>query len=204
MAVIKKEKGYTVSLTGDVLAFSTSLFSAERESVLHRGIYSKDFASALSSLSIAGLVYALLAMNFKRTILFHVVFAVIFIGGYPLFRTLVFKDRSLCVLFDRGRGLTEISATGVMRKTTESLPLSAVKKILIEKKKIGVENPDAVEFVEKISAQHGTVIPGFGEEKTFFMLKLKLADGSDRMIYADTKMQDVIDAHGEIKEFLKI
>ena len=47
------------------------------------------------------------------------------------------------------------------------------------------------------------VIPGFGEEKTFFMLKLKLADGTDRMIYADTEMQGVIDAHEEIKGFLE-
>jgi hypothetical protein len=201
---VTKDKGYELSKKGDALVFRTSLFSAERESVLHKGIYSKDFASALCSLSIAGLVYTVLALNLRRTILFHVLFAVIFIGGYPLFRTFVFKDRSLEALFDRSRGLFEISVTGLLRRQTESLPLSAVKKVLIESKKIGVENPDAVEFVEKISAQHGTVIPGFGEEKTFFMLKLTLADGSDRMIYADTEMQDVMDAHEEIEEFLKV
>jgi hypothetical protein len=201
---VTKEKGYKVSVTGDVLVFSTPLFSAEPESVLHKGIYNKDFLSVLSSLSVAGLVYALLMLNFRRTIFFHVVFAVIFIGGYPLFRMLVFKDRALYAFFDRGRGLTEISVTGLIRKATESFPLSAVKNVLIETKKIEVENPDAVEFVEKISAQHGTVIPGFGEEKTFYMLKLKLADGSDRMIYSDTEMRDVMDAHEEIKRFLKI
>jgi hypothetical protein len=201
---VTKEKGYEVSVTGDVLVFSTSLFSAEPESVLHKGIYNKDFASVLSSLSVAGLVWAIPALNFRRTIFSHVVFAVIFIGGYPLFRTLVFKDRSLHALFDRGRGLAEISVTGLIRKKVESLPLSAVKSVLIETNKIEVKNPDAVEFVEKISAQHGTVIPGFGEEKTFFMLKLKLADGSDRMIYSDLEMQDVMDAHEEIKGFLRL
>ncbi len=201
---VTKDKGYALSRTGQVLVFSTSLFSAERESVLHKGIYSKDFASALTSLSVAGLVYAMLALNFRRTIFFHVVFAIIFIGGYPIFRTLVFRDRLLEALFDRARGLAEISVTGLLRRQSESLPLSAVKNVLIETKKIGIENPDAVEFVEKISAQHGTVIPGFGEERTFFMLKLKLADGTDRMIYADTDMQDVMEAHGQIKEFLKL
>ena len=200
---ITKEKGYTLTRKDGALVFRTSLFSAERESVLHKGIYSKDFASALSSLSIAGLVYAVLAINYKRTVFFHLVFAVIFIGGYPLFRAFVFKDRFLEALFDRARGLAEISVTGLIKRKSESLPLSAVKNILIESKKIGIENPDAVEFVEKISAQHGTVIPGFGEEKTFFMLKLKLADGTDRMIYADTEMQGVIDAHEEIKNFLE-
>jgi hypothetical protein len=200
---VTKEKGYAVSRTGGVLVFSTSLFSAERESVLHKGIYSKDFASALSSLSLGGLVYAVLALNFRRTIFFHAVFAVIFIGGYPVFRKFVFKDRSLEVLFDRARGLAEISVTGLLRRRAESLPLSAVKNVLIESRKIGIENPDAVKFVEKISAQHGQVIPGFGEEKTFFMLKLKLADGTDRLIYADTVMQDVMHAHEEIKGFLE-
>jgi hypothetical protein len=131
------------------------------------------------------------------------VFAVIFIGGYPVFRKFVFKDRSLEVLFDRARGLAEISVTGLLRRRAESLPLSAVKNVLIESRKIGIENPDAVKFVEKISAQHGQVIPGFGEEKTFFMLKLKLADGTDRLIYADTVMQDVMHAHEEIKGFLE-
>ncbi|MDA8431819.1 MAG: hypothetical protein M0Z60_02525 [Nitrospiraceae bacterium] len=201
---VAAEKGYTLSRKGEALVFSTGRFSAERESVLHKGIYNKDFASALSSLSIAGLVYVALALNYRKTILFHIVFAAIFIGGYPLFRTFAFKDRLLEALFDRTRGLAEISVTGLLGRHAESLPLSAVKNVLIEKRKVGVENPDAVEFVEKISAQHGQTIPGFGEEKTYYMLKLILADGSGRLIYSDTEMQDVIDAHEEIKEFLKI
>ncbi len=198
------KKRYETKRTVALLLFRTGHFSSERESVLHKGIYNKEFASALSSLAVAGLVYAALAIEHKRAILPHVVFAVIFIGGYPLFRMFVFKDRYLEALFDLSRGLAEISISGLTGKKKESLPLSAVKGVLIESRKIGVENPDAVEFVEKISAQHGTVIPGFGREKTFFELKLILADGSDRMIYADTQMQDVLDAHEEIKEFLKL
>jgi hypothetical protein len=202
MAVL--EKRYKTERTDSLLLFRTEHFSAERESVLHKGIYNKEFASLLSSLAVAGLIYAALAMQQKRTILPHVAFAVIFIGGYPLFRMFVFKDRYLEALFDRSKGMAEISISGLIGKKTEGLPLSAVKNVLIESKKISIENPDAVEFVEKISAQHGTVIPGFGEEKTFYMLKLLLTDGSDRMIYADTEMRDVMDAHEEIKGFLKI
>lgn len=198
------EKRFKIERTGALLQFRTEHFSAERESVLHKGIYNKEFASVLSSLAVAGLIYAALAIEHKKAILPHVAFAVIFIGGYPLFRMFVFKDRYLEVLFDLSKGLAEISISGLIGKKKESLPLSAVKSVMIESRKIGIENPDAVEFVEKISAQHGTVIPGFGEEKTFFILKLILADGSDRMIYADTDMQGVIEAHQEIKEFLKI
>ncbi len=199
-----REKRYKTERTDSLLLFRTENFSAERDSVLHKGIYNKEFASVLSALALAGLIYAALAMQQKRTILPHIAFAVIFIGGYPLFRTFVFKDRYLEALFDLSKGLAEISVSGLLGKKTESLPLSSVKNVLIESKKLGVENPDAVEFVEKISAQHGTVIPGFGVEKTFFMLKVILADGSDRMIYADTEMQDVMAAHEEIKGFLKL
>lgn len=199
-----REKRYKTERTDSLLLFRTEHFSAERESVLHKGIYNKEFASVLSSLAVAGLIYAALAMQHKRNILPHAAFAVIFIGGYPLFRMLVFKDRYLEALFDPSKGLAEISVAGLIRRKTESLPLSAVKNVLVESKKIGVENPDAVEFVEKISAQHGTVIPGFGQEKTLFMLKLTLADGTDRVIYADTAMQDVMDAHEEIKDFLRL
>jgi len=199
-----REKRYKIEKTDSSLLLRTEHFSAERDSVLHKGIYNKEFASVLSSLAVAGLTYAALAMQQRRTILPHVAFAVILIGGYPLFRLFVFKDRYLEALFDLSKGLAEVSISGLIGKKTESLPLSSVKNVLIESKKIGVENPDAVEFVEKISAQHGTVIPGFGEEKTFFMLKLTLADGTGRMIYADTEMQDVMDAHEEIMGFLKI
>jgi hypothetical protein len=198
------EKRYEMERTGPLFLFRTGHFAAERESVLHKGIYNKEFASVLTSLAVAGLIYAALAIGHRKSILPHVAFAVIFIGGYPLLRMFVFKDRYLEALFDLSRGLAEISVSGLTGKHTESLPLSSVKSVMIESRKIGVENPDAVEFVEKISAQHGTVIPGFGDEKTFFMLKLMLADGSDRMIYADTDMQAVIDAHEEIKGFLKI
>jgi len=200
---VLKEKGYGLSKTTGSLIFRTEHFSAGRESLLHRGIYSKELASVLSSLATAGLVYAALVMNYRRSLAAHVAFAVLFIGGFPLFRTFVFKDRFLEVRLDLSKGLAEISVTGLLRRKTESLPLAAVKNVLIESRKVEVENRDAVEFVEKISAQHGTVIPGFGEEKTWYMLKLMLADGTGRMIYSDTDMNDVMDAHEEIKKFLK-
>ncbi len=197
-------KRYQTERKGTLLLFKTEYFSAEREGVLHKGIYNKEFASVLSSLATAGLIFAALAMQHKRTILPHVAFAIIFIGGYPLFRMFVFKDKSLEAIFDRSRGLAAISISGLIGKKTESFQLLTISSVMIERRKVGVENPDGVEFVEKIAAQHGTVIPGFGEEKTFFLLKLMLADGSDRLIYADTEMKDVMDAHAEIKEFLNI
>lgn len=67
-----------------------------------------------------------------------------------------------------------------------------------------MENPDAVDFVQRISAMHGTAIPGFGEEKVSFLLKLILDDSTERVIYDDSNMEDVLSAYDEIREYLKI
>ena len=92
---------------------------------------------------------------------------------------------------------------GITKRMRDSIPMRDIDNVLIEQKRSEIENPDAVEFVEKISSQHGMAIPGFGEEKTFFLLTLKLRDGTDRLIFADSDMQDVMRAHHEIKEFLE-
>ena len=119
-----------------------------------------------------------------------------------VFRIYIFKDRYLEAVFDKGSGKAEISFQGLLRKKRDEIPIRKITHVFIDSKKTEVENPEGVEFVEKISLQHGMSIPGFGEEKTFYQLKLKIADGPDRIIFADTDMDDVIAAHAEIKEFL--
>jgi hypothetical protein len=84
------------------------------------------------------------------------------------------------------------------------MPLGRIAGIRIETTKSEVLNRDGAEFVERISAQHGTVIPGFGEEKTFYSLILKYAGEGERTLFADRSMQDVIFVYDEIKGFLKI
>jgi hypothetical protein len=106
------------------------------------------------------------------------------------------------VVFDATAGEAKISAAWITKRLKETIAISSIREIGIETRKQAVENPDAVEFVEKISLQHGTVIPGFGKEKVFFLLKLRLNDGSERTIYSDSAMQDVISAYDEIKGFL--
>lgn len=46
------------------------------------------------------------------------------------------------------------------------------------------EDRDAARFVEKISRQHGSVVPGIGDKAEFVTLSLKLTDGTERLIYA--------------------
>lgn len=199
-----QNRKYRIEKTGAILIFKTSNFTADRGSVLHRGIYNKEFASALSSLCIAGLSYMVVVMNFRKGVLSHIVFLAVFAAGFFFLRSLVFIEKFMETVIDQAAGRTEIYMVGVKRKKRDSISIKDINNILIEQTKSVIENPDGVDFVEKISSQHGMAIPGFGEEKTFFLLKLKLSDGTDRLIFADSDMHDVMRAHDEIKEFLRI
>jgi hypothetical protein len=199
-----KNKRFHIEKSGDVLVFSTTHYSAETGSVLHSGIYNREFASVLASLSVAGSAYLALTVYVGKTLVSHLTFMLVFIACFPFFRKFVFKERRMRTVFDRTRGKVELFLTGMMRRRLDSFPLKDIVNVMVESRKTEIENPDGVKFVEKISLQHGMAIPGFGEEKVFFLLKLILADGAGRVIYADNDAEDVIAAHGEIKEFLKI
>jgi hypothetical protein len=199
-----KNRKYSLRRTATVLVFRTASFSDETVSVLHSGIYNREFASVLASLAFAGLVYMLLETHFEKTVLFNIVFIAVFVGGFPFFRTFVFKEKYMETVFDTAAGRAEIFIAGIMRRKKESIALSDIGQVLIESRKQKIENPDGVEFVEKISLQHGVAIPGFGEETVRYLLKLKLEDGTYRTIYADKDMQAVMEAHGEIIAFLNM
>jgi hypothetical protein len=195
---------YSVRKAGKTLVFRTGSFSADTESVLHSGIYNREFASVLASMAVAGLVYTVLVTNYGRSFISYSSFILLFVGGFPFFRKFVFKGRYLEAVFDGEKKVLTISVAGFMKKPKDLIPLNAVSGVMIEIRKTEVENPDGMAFVEKISLQHGIAIPGFGEEQVSYLLKLKLTDGSDRLIYASEKMQDALSAHEEIKEFLEL
>jgi hypothetical protein len=196
--------GFSLDKDTTRLLFRTASFAPDRGSVLHSGIYNREFSSVLASFALAGLAYFLLVLNFGREVFFYAVFMVLFIAAFPLFRRYVFRERYLEALFDRATAVAEIRLYGIRTRSLERMPLGRIAGIRIETTKSEVLNRDGAEFVEKISAQHGTVIPGFGEEKTFYSLILKYAEGGERTLFAGRSMQDVIFVYDEIKEFLKI
>ncbi|MEW6109870.1 MAG: hypothetical protein AB1632_11995 [Nitrospirota bacterium] len=198
------EKKYSIEKTDNLLIIKTSFFEAEKGSVLHGDIYNRELTSILASIAVAGVFYLVFVMGFHNKIVAFILSTLVLIAGFAFFRKFIFKGRYMETIFDNSSGTTEISLTGVFGKKREIFATGDVREVRVESRKTGIENPDGVAFVEKISAQHGMVIPGFGEEKIFHMLKLKLSDGSDRVIYADISMHDVMTAHQEIKEFLKI
>ncbi len=200
----EKKQRYSIRREDGALVFRTAYYSDETLSVLHSGIYNREFASVLASLAAAGLVYLLLETHFEKTVLFNIIFIIIFVGGFPFFRTYIFREKYMEIVFDPGAGQARIFLSGIVKRRKETIPLKDIVQVLIESRKQKVENPDGVEFVEKISLQHGVAIPGFGEETVRYLLKLKLDDGAYRTIYADRDMHSVMEAHGEIMAFLKL
>ncbi len=197
-------KKYHIERKGDILIFRTSLFAAGDGSVLHSGIYNREFASVLTASAVSGIICMVVFLSYGRATFLYMIFIILSAALIPFFNRFVFREKVLETVFDKAAGKTEFYLEGIGRRKKDEVRLADIGNVIIESRRQSVENPDGVEFVEKIAAQHGTVIPGFGEEKTFFVLKLMLADGSDRLIYADTEMKDVMDAHEEVKEFLKL
>jgi len=199
-----KFRNYTVITEEDKLIFTTPTYRADADSVLHSGIYNREFSSALVSAVVAGIAYMLVVFNTGNTIVRSLVFLLTFTVSFPFFRKFVFKEGLLEVVFNAVSGEVKIYTSWMTKRLKETISIKNIKDITIESRKHEVENPDAVRFVKQISLQHGTVIPGFGEEKLLFLLKLHLSDGSEKIIYSDSNMQDVITAYDEIKGFLKI
>lgn len=195
---------YTIKKEEDRLIFSTQAYTDSPDSVLHSGIYNREFTSVLASAALAGIVYLLVAMNVNNALVRSLAFLLVFAGGFPLFRKFIFRESLMEVVFSNVTGKAVIFITWITKRQKEIISISSIKDIIIESVKREAENPDAVKFVEKISLQHGTVIPGFGKDPEIFLLKLRLSDGSERIILMGKSMQDTALAQGEIKEFLKI
>lgn len=203
--MIEKQSGtYSLSKDDTRLVFRTANFTAGQGSVLHSGVYNREFSSWLAAFTLAGIAYFFLVMSFGKGIVMYAVFMVLFIGTFPLFRKYVFREQFLETIIDRATAKIVITRQGIRKKVLETVPLADITGLWIDTQKTEVKNRDGVEFVQKISAQHNAAIPGFGEETIFYSLKLKYADSHERVVFADSNMQDVIAVHDEMKEFLKI
>ncbi len=203
--MIEKETGaYSLSKDSSRLVFKTANFIADQGSVLHSGVYNREFSSWLASFTFAGIAYFFLVMSFGKEIVLYAVAMVLFIGTFPLFLKYVFREQFLETVIDRAEAKAIIIRHSIRKKVLETIPMADITGLWIDTQKIEIVNRDGVEFVQKISAQHNTVIPGFGEETIFYSLKLRRADGTDRILFADKTMQDVISVYDEMNEFLKL
>ncbi len=202
-----QEKSYSINKDENQLIFTTFSFRADRGSLLHKGLYNYELASMLSALILSGIIYMFLAFNYTMTVIYYFPIIIIFVIAFIGFRKFIFRERRLKIVFDKFSKIARISWPTLIGQRNEEIPIDNIRSVEIGNKKIVPENIDGIKFVEKISLQHGSAIPGLGDEVEFITLLLKLTDGSERLIYAE-KIEGKIEGEPEapvkeIRDFLK-
>lgn len=178
-------KKYNINIVNDTLTFTTGSFRAEKSSVLPRGVYSPEFSSMLSAAAICVMVYILVPQirdisSAFLIIILTVVYVICFLGA----RKFLFHDRNLKAVFDKKSRLLEVETTRVLIKKRRKYPLDNIRSVEVGSKRFIPENIDGIKFVEKISAQHGSYVPGLDETEEFVTLSVKFKDGNEQTIFA--------------------
>ncbi|MDP2167553.1 MAG: hypothetical protein Q8J64_04390 [Thermodesulfovibrionales bacterium] len=194
------DASYRIDIDNNVLKFRTSSFKAERGSVLHSGIFSKELASSLA----AGAALALIYLLFKPEPAFlnFILAIVIFMGLFILLRLFVFYDPLLEAVIDRASGSVTVVIKGLIGKKERYL-LKDLEAVTLGRKVITPENPDGIRIVEKVALQHGMAIPGFGEVKSFSTVELQFRGGKRVMVFSSTEEPEAKEAHEKFKRFVE-
>jgi hypothetical protein len=196
-----QEKSYSIKSEGMMLIFRTSTFKADKSSVLHSGVYSREFNSILFASGICMLAYILLSSSMAGPALYAALtFALA--SSFLLSRKFLFREKILEVCFNKQSGTARLTLTGTFTKKTEEMALSDIVSVDIGNKRFEPANKDGADFVQKISVQHGSPVPGLGEPEEFITLSLKLNNGSERTIYAVNVKEGLEVPVQEIKEFI--
>jgi hypothetical protein len=196
-------KTFNMMYEGNSLIFTTSSFRAEKTSVLHSGVYSREFSSMLFASAACILVYMLSEpAGIEPAVLLYAVLIIVFVLFFLGSKKFIFRDRFLKVIFDNDGRTAAITHPGIMSRRTEKIHFSKIKSVEIGSRKFAPENIDAVHFVQKISLQHGSAVPGLGAEEEFITLSLNLTDGSERLIFAGKIDEEPELPVNEIRKFL--
>jgi len=177
-------------------------FRAEKGSVLHSEIFSRELATSFVSAILAAGLLVYFAISAELGLLHYLLSAILFGISFPVVRFFVFKEPYLESIFDIGAGSITISLKRPIFGRTIRRALEELKGVEINHLRIDPENPDAVAFVEKIALQHGTVIPGFGEVQEFYNLDLDFGD-TKHTILTTTDRSELEGIVGKINTFLK-
>ncbi|HEC97447.1 MAG TPA: hypothetical protein ENI58_04725 [Nitrospirae bacterium] len=178
---MNESETYRVEIEDPRVTLKTTSFKAERGSVLHSGIFNREFSSSFVAVAVAAAVLAFFALRHELHLLHYVVAVAVFIVVLPLARIYLFKEPCLETVFDLDAESVSITLRKPFGGKSIKRPLDSLDDIRISHIRIEPENPDAVTFVKKISLQHGTVIPGFGEGKDFYSVELRF-DGEGFVI----------------------
>ncbi|RMG04446.1 MAG: hypothetical protein D6726_03320 [Nitrospirae bacterium] len=160
-------------------------FRAEKGSVLHSGIFSRELASSFVAAAVAGATLIVFSLFGELGLLQYLIGALLFGVTIPIARIYIFKEPYLETTIDADSIIITLMRP-VMPKTIRR-NRTELRELRIEYKRFEPENPDAIEFVEKIALQHGTVIPGFGKVKEFYDLVLDFGDEHITILTTDEK-----------------
>ncbi len=172
---------YRLEIEDSRVTLRTTSFKAERGSVLHSGIYNREFSSSFVAVTVAAAVLVLFALRGELQLLHYVMAVAVFVVVFPLARVYLFKEPCLETVFDRDTGSVRITLIKPFGSRSIKRSLDSLADIRISHIRMEPENPDGVAFVKKIALQHGTVIPGFGQIEDFYNVELRF-DGEGFII----------------------
>lgn len=196
--------GYELTVGADWLLLKTAHYKVEKGSILHSGIYNREMSSSLASSAVAGAFLIAFAATTGAGALHFAIAAVLFVGGVVFFRMTVFKENPLAVSVSKADGKVTIKYPGVFFGHTESFATEEVEKLAVELTTITPENPDGIKVVKKIALQHGTVIPGFGEELELHSVSFVLKDGTKKTVFASKDAEAADTLYERLREFTGI
>jgi len=196
-----KERPYQLDIGKDTLVLRTTSFKAEKGSVLHEGIYNREFVSSLAAAAVGGVVVFLLSVFLGHGAMNYVIGGAVFVVTFPLFRKFFFWEPFLLTGIDRVRGEVTITLRKPFGGGEVRNPLAQLKDIKVHHTRVEIPNPDAAEFVERIALQHGTVTPGLGEADEFYSVEL-VFDGRETSVFVSKKMDEAISVMERLREFV--
>jgi len=175
---------YDIEEKDGTLTLVSRSFREGEGSMLNKGIFTPELTSSLVSAAAVIVLVAIALINgLKFTATYYVTGIVVFTILFVLLRKFAFYEEYMKVSFDKNAGsisLVEHRPFGTSR-TYKTESLAEIKQSKLE---IEPQNPDGAEFVVKIAAQHGTLMPGFGEKKIFHAVSLVFKDGQKRTLFS--------------------
>jgi len=183
------------------IRLKTTSYRADRGSVLHSGIFSRELASSFVAAGAAAAFIIVFAIYGVLRLVHYIMAAAVFVIVFPLARIFIFKERYLETVLDTRSGEVRIAVKGGMGKKEMIRPLKDLKDIRISWLRVEPENPDGIAVVEKIALQHGTVIPGFGEVKEFFNVELVFDKESFTILTVESE-PEAVSVVERLKEYM--
>ncbi len=192
------EKKFSFALLDSRLIFKTTSFRAEKGSVLHSGIYSRELSSTFIAFGISLSYVVTVAFLHHLAVIHYIISGLLFVISFPVIRTYLFRESYLETLVDKGSGRVTITNKRPIGAKTIERSLDELRDIRERHISFKPENPDGIAFVEKIALQHGTVIPGFGQTEHFHTVELIFPD-IKMSIFSSPSEEEALDVMRKFK-----